>query len=389
MCHPFQGGRPSGEEIPPANSMYCFKWGQGIASHASDKSKRDQTSLGVTEQSPSSFPTQTTPSLNPDTRDMVWESFVDEGPGMHFFMLCQSQKISEDGLLTPDTDTTFDGDAPTLVTGGNVYDFILSETRSEKLQRTEMAVLNRLFIKEGDMSNHVTLESRINKIRSVSKEVQAVCDSWQRRTKALSLWDTKKFISFDAEKDCFFIEYLPKDDYHGTGEMNCNFVAEGLDRIRQVALPFAPHWLSRTDRCFRCNADEELLPKHLYQFLGRTFPLLEHIWLVDYMTVKLGSASECKLEQHPCWGHITYPTMFAPPTGEPKAFASRNCIFREARKKSWKLSAGVISFVEWLQNSYHIYANASVNSVAEKPIQTRVGILGCEWKPLDFNGVTT
>ena len=329
-------------------------------------------------------------SLAEDIRAQIWEAYVDERPGMNFLVLGKHDSLYTKSIIPADG-AAIDESTRRLKINNSILNQVKNRAKYEKEYPIESAMLCWRYRenRDEDFSHWTTIKSRLAKIRNLCRETRALCKSWDRRVNALHLWDDRQLVSLNTAKDCFCIDYALRHQIHQAGSMIRMFDAEGFDKMRQVAVRFNRGWMLRTDMCYMCSPNDSVLPMHLYQFLAGSFPRLERIWLIDHLLVRPDEDIASPISKHPCEEHIANLEQFGACHEQPHSFTSRACIFHEARMGSWKLSVRVLSFASWLQDAYRIYAKLSVNSVAENPEQVQVGILGCEWKPLDFNEVPT
>ncbi|KAH6976973.1 hypothetical protein BKA56DRAFT_673846 [Ilyonectria sp. MPI-CAGE-AT-0026] len=317
--------------------------------------------------------------LPAEIRHQIWECTLST-PGMHFLKI-QSAEISGrwwtksmDPLHT-DSEDSSDEDKEN-------DDIALEVRREVHPTVSHCASLVPLYPSpEADISYYTTLNQEITKLSVTCNEAANVVKHLMTRPTTLKLGGGR-MISLDISSDIVSLEYVPQDVFEDGFQFTKTIQCPGLERIRKVAVRYCHKWHEQHSptRCSVCGQihntpDRVAYPKHLYQFLARYFPNLEHFYFVDYLILRKSMSEDGQESSYA--GAAAGTEIKGKRT--PGKFEGGNRTYFEVDDREWTVKSKVFETTSWLQDRYVKYAKTSKLSCHKNPEKVKFGVLACEW----------
>lgn len=338
-----------------------------------------------------------------ELQDQIWEATVDD-PGVQWLRLDHPSGRNiwgVHGLSAPPLTHNDSAKSPQETE----EDPIKVECRFESTPLSTRAYISHPESPLADKSWHVYVEKQMATLMATTQRSQNHAIRMMKKAdiEAFS-WEqyhgSRHFIMLDGSRDLAFIEYLPTHLYASDCTLNVLFDTDHLAKFRNVAVRYHADWQVNLDPaavCPQCGrfhgSTRAVTPRHLYQFLARTFPNLETVWLVDYMMVEkqLGPRPAHNYDRS-CWrgkscharGRLSIETKIGSGASStsamkqnPRYFRAIDRTFCEATDESWFIKKRVTSLRDWLQDAYLRYSRHSLYACHKSPEKVKFGILGC------------
>ncbi|KAF7551524.1 hypothetical protein G7Z17_g4946 [Cylindrodendrum hubeiense] len=317
--------------------------------------------------------------LPAEIRHQIWESTLST-PGMHFLKIQSAEtggkwwtKSMEP--LNANSDDSSDEDKED-------DDIALEVKREVHPTESHCANLVPLYPSpEADISYYTTLNQEITKLSVTCNEASNVIKHLMTRPTTLKLGGGR-MISLDISSDIISLEYVPQDVFEDGCQFTKTLQCAGLERIRKVAVRYCHKWYEQHSptRCSVCGQthstpDRIAYPAHLYQFLARYLPNLEHFYFVDYLILRKSTTEDG--QECPCAGAAA--TVDEKDKRPPGKFEGGNRTYFEVDGQDWTVKSKVFETTTWLQDRYVKYAKASTLSCHKNPTSVKFGVLACEW----------
>ncbi|CAM1510494.1 Fc.00g008290.m01.CDS01 [Cosmosporella sp. VM-42] len=318
--------------------------------------------------------------LPTEIRHQIWESTLTV-PGMQFLRINPAGAQEFNWRWWIKTWDPAELDSMGSSDGEDDDDEIVREVKKEtRPGQTQSARLMPLYpTPKADISYYTTLNKQLTKLSVTCTEALGVAKRQASRPSVLEL-DSGRVISLDCRSDVVYLEYAPPDIFEGACYFTKGLDCPGLDKISRVAVRYCHKWHEPhpTRRCPHCGrvhggSDKVTYPKHLYQFIARYLPNLEHFYFVDYLILRKPSCEEGQMDVE--GQGIPKKKVHRPMC----KFEGGNRTYHEVDEEDWNITSKVFDMRSWLQDRFVRYAKKSKLSKHKNPEKVEFGVLACEW----------
>lgn len=170
-----------------------------------------------------------------------------------------------------------------------------------------------------DRSWYMAVREHLSRVMRVDGSILDYVDSVIFLQGVSRLTYDTRLTMLPRTNDLVCIEYVHRNLYNHGFSFSCFYHCEKLREIKRVALRFSHEWTLKSNGrglCPGCGgyhkhlAGKRVLPRHVYQFLARSFPSLEEVWFIDYrMTPKEAGADHVSLNKGKSSQSLPHPSM--------------------------------------------------------------------------------
>lgn len=227
-----------------------------------------------------------------ELQQMIWHATVND-PGIHFYKVNGLALLNAANVWWPNT-----LHAP-------MYNAAEDAAEDFFLQHLKVGLGCEENNPEADISQHVVVCEQLYRLLGVDKmTLEFVCFlAGHPDTVSLTPYGGPTMLAGTCDAVC--LSYLPNELYMTNCGLPVSFDSTELADIRRVALRYSHQWTLGRRRGRRAGSIESqrfvmrppVLPRHVYQFLARSFPDLDEVWFIDYMMLpKKAEDSEVRKE---------------------------------------------------------------------------------------------
>jgi hypothetical protein len=219
------------------------------------------------------------PNLSQELQDRIWELTLNE-PGFNSMR------------LFPETMERMSRwfEIPTW------HENTQDEAEDEQVFRSLCTLEPSALVSEGDISNYLPLRQRLLTLLLTCKTSHRFATSLMNRKDVMRKTNGNglhSILSLSPKQDIFCIDYFNGRERQRGADFTIQPICSDFVHIRQVAVsfffPWAEEGMSRLCPAYGTvhgAPDERNFPRHFYQFLARSFPNLEKVWLIDHKMLR-------------------------------------------------------------------------------------------------------